>query len=395
MGLFNRTNCLITCLTGVLLLASGCGDQPKQDEEYAKQDAALAALAGNLKSIDDEFVPESISDESPEALAKPGGVLSKAQEDDICGDLDFMECQPRLLRFYVRTARLMFGFSHLIVRDVARGLGHLPDGSTGTMHIEKDNVTVQYRKTSFLNFELLLKQADRPVGFIKVEEGHYELRFDIAILEQDNPQSKGGKIAVDVTFKNRESWQTEIQISDTLCDPADADDPEAAYLRVGRDNGLWKGVTMFYNGAAASFEEEITCETPRNDQNGLVIYTDFVANRRAAKAAMYFMRRNETDTQNISEFGLNGFCGHYADLCQSLGVALGLPVDTAGQQVATHLSQFGNPYCAQRGSRDITWNDDCSAVSNEVSAAPLQDGSDWMAPSEFYQMSVPIPETVN
>ncbi|MCB0385942.1 MAG: hypothetical protein KDD43_11160, partial [Bdellovibrionales bacterium] len=149
------------------------------------------------------------------------------------------------------------------------------------------------------------------------------------------------------------------------------------------------------NGAAASFEEEITCETPRNDQNGLVIYTDFVANRRAAKAAMYFMRRNETDTQNISEFGLNGFCGHYADLCQSLGVALGLPVDTAGQQVATHLSQFGNPYCAQRGSRDITWNDDCSAVSNEVSAAPLQDGSDWMAPSEFYQMSVPIPETVN
>ena len=381
------------CLALTFLFVQGCGDQPKEDEEYAKQDAALMQLAGNLKAIDDEFVPESISDETPEVLAKLSGVQGKAQDDDICGDLDLMECQPRLLRFYVRTARVMFGFSHLIVRDVARGLGQLPNGSSGTMHIEKDNVTIQYNKISFLDFELLLKQGERPVGYIKVEEGHYNLRFDIAVLEQDNPQSKGGKISVDVTFTDRQNWQTEITVTDTLCDVTDPDDPEAAYLRVGRDSGLWKGVTMFYHGATASFED-VTCDSTSTDDTSMVIYTDFVANRRAAKAAMYFMKRNETSTANIGNFGLDGFCGHYPDLCQALGEAEGLPSETAGQQIAAHLANFSNPYCAQRGSRDITWNDDCSAVSSEVSAAPLQDGSDFMTPSQFYQHSVPIPENL-
>jgi len=387
---------LTAYLTGLLLVSSSCSEQPRQDDELAKQDAALTALAGNLKAIDDEFVPPSVSDESTQVLSKASGsIRSKAESDDICGTLDFIECQPRLLRFYIRTARLTFGFSRLIVLDVARGMGGIPDGSTGSIHIAAEDVTVNYRKTSFLDFELLLKKANRSVGFIKVEPGHYELRFDIATLEAGNPDSKGGKIAIDVEYLDQGNWNTEITVTDTLCDPENPDDPEAAYLNVSRIGGLWKGLTTFYHGASARFDQPLTCDSPASDQNSMTIYTDFVANKVAAKAALYFMRRNETSMANVASFGLNGLCGKYPDLCQSLGVSLGLPADTAGQTVANHFSQFVNSYCAQRGSRDIQWNNTCSAVAPEVADAPLQNGSSWMAPSVFSQLSISIPDAVN
>jgi hypothetical protein len=254
--------------------------------------------------------------------------------------------------------------------------------------LNEENITIQYNKRSYGDFDFLVIKDSKPVGLVSAKPDSYTLQFDIGLLEKDKTDSRGGKMDIKVTYADKNNWSSEITITDLKCNVNKPEDPEKVRLHVSKNNNLWNGQSMFYNGTAAAFGVNRACDTVATDDTALVIYTDFVADRSAAKAAMYMMKRTETSTALIENFGLNGFCTQYADLCASLASAIG----STPSAVATHLSTLENPYCMQRGSPAVLFNNTCEAISENVSGAAFLANDGWLAPSDFHALTVSIPE---
>lgn len=379
-------NAWLLLVPAVLLM--GCAPElPETDSA-----TTLNAMATNLKSVEDRYLPESISENGTVSTAslKPSissAITSQAAEPDICDGLDFIKCQPRLLRAYLLYGRGAVAITSTIVTNVARDLSKAPDNSSGTFHDQEKNLTIEYKKRSLVDFDFLISQGGQPVGRVSANPQLYTIQFDVGILEKDKPDSRGGKIDIQVKYTDRTHWTSQIMVTDMLCNVAKPDDPETGRINVTRNGEVWSGQSMFYNGIAGSFSASKSCATAASDQTGLVVYSDFVADRLAAKAALYVLKRTETSTALIDTFGFNKMCANYPDFCQSLATTLG----TTPVSVETSLNQLTNPFCMRRGSMDVTWNSKCETLSSRVADEPFLTNSNWITPYDFYRSEVVIP----
>lgn len=368
-----KTKIMSLALTAALF--SGCAEKKE-----TSPDEALSITSANLKAVEAEYVPESISDTT-------GAGVSAQANHDLCAGLDFVQCQPRLIRAYLLYGRGAVSFTLSVVVDVARHLSGAPDNSSGTFTDTDKNLTIEYNKRSLLDYDFLIIQGGVPVGRVSANPELYNIQFDLDVLDANKPESRGGKIDVQVKFTDRTHWQSQITITDAKCKEVKPDDPENTRLMVTRNGEIWTAQAMFYNRIGAIFGGTKTCSTPSNDDTGIVLYTDVVADRIAAKAALYIMKRNETSTVQLETFGYPGFCTHYPDLCQSLATAIG----SNPSAVNTYLNTLANPYCVRRGSPSVTFNSDCSSLSPAVAGTPFLPNNNWMTASDFYQLRVTIP----
>lgn len=375
--------------------AIGCSEAPKNEDS---NNEVIAAVASKLKTVEENYLPESIQETGSASAAslKSNAPLSNrvsAQDDDICAGLNIIECQPRLIRAYIMYGKGAVALTHQVVLSVARDLSNAPNNSTGVINVPEKNLKVEYNKRTVLDFDFLISQGSVPVGRVSANSDLYKIQFDLGVLEKDKPGSRGGKIEISVKYNKSSDWTSQVTVSNLLCNPNKPDDPETARISVSRKDGIWKGRSMFYNGIAAAYSGQKSCDTPASDDTGLVTYTDFVANSQAAKAAIYVMKRNETSTTDIQNFGFNLLCTNYPDLCLNLATAL----STTPNEVAAFLGQMSNPYCVVRGSPAVTWNSDCRSQSAAVADAPFiadQTGElAWVTPIDFYQLEVTIPTT--
>lgn len=385
----------LATVTSLLLAVSsiGCSEAPQTD---TSSNEVIAAVASKLKTVEENYLPESIQEtgSASSASLKKDPPLSNrvsAQEEDICAGLNIIECQPRLIRAYIMYGKGAVALTHQVVLSVARDLANAPNNSSGIINLPEKNLRVEYNKRTAMDFDFLVSQGSSPVGRVSAKKSDdadlFTIQFDLGILENDKPGSRGGKIEISVDYKKSTDWASKVTVSNMLCDAQKPGDPETAQIAVDRKNGIWKGRSMFYSGIAGVYNEVKTCSTPASDNTGLVTYTDFVADSKAAKAAIYVLKRNETSTSSIQNFGFNLFCSNYLDLCQSLATAL----NTTPNAVDQFLGQMTNPYCVKRGSPDVVWNSDCRADSATVADEPFTNSSPWMAPIDFYQLEVQIP----
>ncbi len=370
------------------LLMMGCSPKVVATDSGA----AASAMAADLKSVEDEYVPESIRDTGAAATLSAkasisSAITSQSANEDICAGLDFIKCQPKLLRAYLLYGRGAVGLTAKIVREVALGLSKAPNNSSGTFRDEVKNLTIDYTKRSSVDFDFLITQNGAPVGRVSANPALYTIQFDVGILEKDQADSRGGKVDIQVKYTDRTHWTSQVTVTNLLCNVAKPDDPETGRIKVTRNGEMWSGQSMFYNGIAGSFASVKSCSTPASDQGGLVVYSDFVSDRKAAKAALYLMKRTETSTAFIETFGLGNMCANYSDFCQSLATAL----STTPTVVETSLNQLANPFCVKRGSSDVTWNSNCTDISAQVGAAPFTVNAGWMTPFDFYRSEVVIP----
>jgi hypothetical protein len=379
----------------VALSAIGCSEAPLNEES---NNEVIAAVASKLKTVEENYLPESIVETGAASSAslKSNAPLSNqvsAQDDDICAGLNIIECQPRLIRAYIKYGNGAVALTHQVVLSVARDLSNAPNNSTGVINVPEKNLRVEYNKRTVLDFDFLISQGSTPVGRVSANADLYTIQFDLGILESDKPGSRGGKIEISVDYKKSSDWTSQVTVSNLLCSPNKPDDPETARISVNRKDGIWKGRSMFYNGIAAAYSAQKSCDTPASDDTGLVTYTDFVADSKAAKAAIYVMKRNETSTTDIQNFGFNLLCTNYPDLCVNLAAAL----STTPETVDAFLGQMTNPYCVVRGSPGVTWNSDCRSQSAAVADSPfisdLTGRLAWVSPADFYQLEVSIPTT--
>jgi hypothetical protein len=378
-GGFMKRN-LINVIAVAGLLAA-CDGQPIIDTEGD----GFSVTTTNLQSVEEEFVPQSITEDSG---ASTSSVRTSSSSEDICEGVDIIECQPRLIRAYLLIGKSAVAITHKIVLSVARDLRNAPDNSSGVIQVTDQNITVEYKKRSLLDYDFLVLKNGVPAGRVSANPQLFNIQFDLNIVDADKADSRGGKIDVQVQFTDRKHWNSIVTVTGTECNPLKPDDPTNGRIAVTRTGEIWTAQAMFYNGIAADYSGTKSCATPATDATGLVFYNDVVADHQAAKAALYMMKRTETSTANIENFGLPGICSSYADLCQAIATALGVTTT----DLNTHLGTLGNPWCVKRGSREVSFNNDCSALSSEVAATPFLPNGSWMSPYDFYRLDITIPE---
>ncbi len=389
MSINNYRTSLMILLSASILMS--CADKL---EESDSNNGSLSVVASNLKAVQNEYVPASISDDGNNSIGgaddSTSSAISSDPNKDICAGLDFTACQPRLIRAYLMFGRAAVALTSQIVVSVAGNLSQTPNNSSGVIQIPEKNLTVKYNKRSLLDYDFLILSGNIPVGRVSANPKLYNVQFDTEILDQGKPGSRGGKIDIQVKFTDSQHWFSQISVSDLHCNPSKPDDPTAARIAVTRNAGLWSGQSMFYNGIAAQFSTVKSCSQTASDATGLAIYTDFVADHIAAKAALYMMKRTETSTANIQNFGFSGLCSNYPDFCQGLATANSTTVSA----LSTYLGGMSNPYCVQRGTATVTFNSNCSSLSPSVANQAFQANDKWVSPSVFYQTSVVIPSSL-
>ncbi|MEQ1878134.1 MAG: hypothetical protein ABL958_15940 [Bdellovibrionia bacterium] len=368
---------LLSLVVALTVISVGCA--PKEQEE---SNDAFAVTAANLNAVQAEYVPESITDTG----ASTSSVKTQTN-DDICAGLDFIQCQPRLIRAYLLYGKAAVAITHVIVVGVAHQLRKSPNNSSGVIHVEDQDITVEYNKRSLLDYDFLVIKAGIPVGKISASPELYNVQLDLNVLDKDKPDSRGGKIDLQVKFTDKQNWQSQITITGQKCNEQKPEDPTNGRIAVTRAGELWGAQASFYNAIGMHFSGPKTCQTPATDATGMVIYHDVVADRIAAKASLYIMKRTETSTAQLENFGFPDICTNYADFCQGLATSL----NTTTTQVNTYLQAFENPYCVRRGSPLVVFNSNCQDLSPVVGATPFLPNDSWLSANQFYMLDITIP----
>lgn len=368
------------------LLHVACAPDKK---ENTTEDPAIGVMSSQLQSVGDEYLPASVNENAQLSVNKVSGKLGTLSNnnDDVCAGVDFVECQPRLVREYLKMGRESVYSTQKLVSSIARNLSGISDGTSGEYRDDSQGVRITYNKRSSVDFDVITFASDVPAARISAKNGVYNIQFDSALVEKDKPNNFGGKIDIQVSFSDRTNWDTQVTVTGVGCNPLKPEDPQNARLHVTRRGDVWKVQSMFYNGISAYYQGARSCSVPASDATGLVIYTDMVADSTAAKAGIYMMKRNEQSTAQLQNFGINSYCQNYPDLCQGLANEINQPVSS----VAAHLSALQNPYCVQRGTSQVFWNNNCSTVSPAVASESLSGGSAFLSPYDFYRLQITIP----
>lgn len=370
------------------LLHVACAPSKNESNE---NDPAIEAMSSQLRSMGDEFLPASVYEDGRASTSAKisSNKLTKNnnQNDDICAGVDFIECQPRLIRAYLQMGREGVYTTQKMVADVARGLSGVGNNSSGEFRSNENGYSISYNKRSSTDFDFLILENNVSVGRVSAQNGNYNVQFDLNVIDKNKPDSNGGKVDIQVKFTDSTHWESQITFTGLKCNVNKPDDPETARIFVVRKGDIWTAQSGFYNGIGAQYNGTKSCSTPASDTTGVVIYTNLVADRTAAKAAMYLMRRNEQSVAQLQNFGINSYCQNYPDLCQSLASATGQSTSA----VTMFLGALQNPYCVHRGNAQVFWNSDCSNVSAAVAQEALLPNMSFLSPYEFYRLNIAIP----
>ncbi len=353
-----------TVLLSVMITSCGGGDNTSGN-------TTTTAVSNNLQSISSNFLPSSLDYSS--GVNKPHTFLSQNSEDP-CVGLDLFACQPILLKLYLNMGQMFLDNAREIISEIGSNIGDIPNGSSGT--VTDGNETIGYSKASSTDFSILMKNNGSPAGYVDVNGDQYKIQLNLANMSDDNSngEEETGKLDIEVSYTNDQTWTITIFIAGTSCQESDARAPERVRIQISRAGELWTGKAMLYNGrwfSGISDSSTPSCGIAESDEKSMNMYTDFVGNNIASKASVYMMSRTKSDLSDIANFGMD-----------SLSTNFGISFNT---------SAYGNPFCNSTSDLIALWGDDCSSLDATVSSASYGSSSDWIAPNMFYQQIITLP----
>jgi hypothetical protein len=367
----------------LLAAVSGCqgtGD-PADDDVGA---GTLSAMAGHLTLLNQELLPASLDVDGTAAAALQGGLRSALEAVNPCEGYDPFNCQPVLLRYYLAATRVLVAsmFVTLLAEVVDRIIEHetdFADGSTGAITV--GNRTIAWSRASASNYSLLVKDGGQPVFHVAVEDWTTTIRADLDLLLEGGP---GGRMEIAFRFVDLHTWNIEATIVGQPCRPDDVRAPRNFRLAIRREAGLWKGKALTYHPFFA--EAAPTCDTLETADTSMNLYTDFVGDHAAAKANIYFLRRDKDALDDISGYGMDALCVNHPEI---LG---GNACSGAGGQVFP--SSYTNPFCNPAATDIAHWGDSCQRISAGVADGTFGPATDWTLPSDFHRMAITLPASL-
>ncbi|MGE0634292.1 MAG: hypothetical protein AB7O96_17890, partial [Pseudobdellovibrionaceae bacterium] len=272
---------------------------------------------------------------------------------------------------YIAIAKLQLEGVQSIITQIGAGLGQIADGATGSGDGD-DGETFTYSKTDSDTWSITITKNSTVTTYIDVNGSTYTLEAD-ASAEGDGAF---GKIQIVVTYTDADTWELTTTMLGGACSDDDVRAPSNFRIHMELADGLWKGKAMMYMPRWA--ESNPTCASTPDDVNGFNLYSDFVGDADVAKMNVYAMTRNES---TVTGFPLSDFCTEFPGMCTGGSVGSETPAD------------YDNSVCIETGESTGTWNSSCTAqapASSAVPAATFGDASDWVAPNDFYDMTITV-----
>lgn len=359
----------------VLFIFSACA---KDDGTADTTVNATTTLTSNLESVSSTMVPDSL-DYSASSIAFTTDDEGGGGNPCAAVDNDLFACQPVLLRLYLSVAKMFVDLTQGIIEDIGTNLGHLADGSSGTIEIAAEGLEVAYDKTSATEFSFLIKKEGTPAAYISVAGTVISLKMDLSTLEGSDSGAPGG-FQIDLDYTDENTWNMTAFATGMQCSDDDARAPERIRIKISKADGLWRGKAQFYNGvwlygASPGTQGDPSCAMTATDELSMNFYTDFVGNDAAAKASVYTLQRDIDDLTDIDTWSLAMMGENF------LGSA-------------STTSAYVNSFCNPASTLEATWDDDCSEVDADIAAADYSSATDWVAPLDFYQLEIEIPTSL-
>ena len=361
-----------------------------EEEDVSSGNSNFASsTADNMSAIYNDYVPNSMasgSSSSPALLSASihaDGSGAQASDDDVCGDSDLFECQPKLLKLYIQMSREVFLVTRQFLVEMGGHLGDLADGASGVVNTG-DGMTVYYSKTSASEWDVVATTSVGTVFDVSVADNVYTLKMN----ENNNPDSSDTtEVHVVVNYTDASNWSVTTMFLGEECDPNDPQAPERVKLILAKENDVHTGKAMLYAPRWAHFNPEPTCSSSDNVYYSMNLYTDFVGNDTAAKVKVYMMKSDVTTdmSSTIGNYSMNKLCdSYYGNFGWSQANCKSNFNSYFGYDVEATLV---NPFCTI-GPDNATWGSDCSGTDDTVAGASFGSASDWVTPSAFYQQSI-------
>lgn len=353
----------ILLMTLFLFLAVGCDDSSETET------SPLTPIFNNLNAIQGDFLPESM------AVA---GIQKRAEDDDICAfcagdDLCFFQCQPAIVKRSLWMGKIWLQSGNMLINALAPHFKNIPDGTTD--HFQDGDEFIQYKKVDDTTFSIRSSVSGKTLFYIDVKENQYTIKGD---------DSEEIPFELIINYTDQQNWTMEAVATTRTCNADMPKDPERFYITITRNDQLWSGNVIFQNPRTFA-ADEATC-SDGDATTAFNLYTQFVANKKAAKAASYSVKQTVTDYK-FSTFGLDQICKQYYDT-----PLWGNQSDDTFCPAA--FDSYQNDFCFKPNSNEALWNNNCSDNS-EISAASYLPESSWrFTPDQFHQYTITLPDTL-
>lgn len=369
-------------LFGVFLLGVFSCSSSSSSSDSDSDSGTTSTVVDDLDTVNNDLAPASLDYTQNTASVNSAQLRAShtlfvegdSERGDPCAESDdLFDCQPVLLQLYIELAQSMIETVKTVVEEVGVAMGTVSDGSSGTTTL--DSMTVEYNKTSATDFSILIGSGETSVGYVDVNNTEYLIQMNLEQILSDEAGSAPEKMEASVSYTDDATWSITTFMTGFPCDDDDARAPERIYITVSKENGLWSGKAMFYNGRWLYSEGDPDCTVEESDELSMNFYTDFVGNDAAAKASVYMMSRTQDSLDDIASFGMDNLSENFPS-------------------VSDDTSAYINPFCNPANTIDALWDDDCSSLDTTVGAADFGSASDWVVPSEFYQQEINLPESL-
>lgn len=374
-----KTSTFVLAGLFAIIVAAGTGCAKKEDAGTNP----TAGLLNIMSAVGQDFAPESLDYETPQAALASGRIQALQEAADAqgpCAGLpqpQLFNCQPVLLRIYITMAKFFLDTTKQIVQGTGESLTNLAVGASGSA-TAADGQTIHFSRSSEDSYRILVETSLGMAAYIDVTGATARMQMDFSKMANDDENAPEA-LDVIVDFTDESHWNVTAFVK-MACNESDVRAPRNFWVNMSKDGTVWKGKATIYNPVWAQFSSEPTCSTADDDSLAVNFYTDFVGDDVAAKVNVHMVPRTETSFTNFSSRGMDQMCSTF-------------PVLNCGG-AGWDLSAFANPFCNPASTDTALWGNACSGVSSAVAAAEFGPATDWIVPSLFHQKTVTLPASL-
>jgi len=297
-----------------------------------------------------------------------GGGGGNGDGEGPCKGLGFFDCQPVLVKLYLKISRDMVERLAKHVKQSA-GLLKVADKVRGEI-IPKEGQweRIEYRITSATDMEFLFSDKSGKALHLTIAEKKYSLEA----RHDSSGDGPSGFHSVTVDYLDEDSWTAEIRVKQE-CDENDPQAPGTIGIRMEKTIGLWQGKAMLFSPRWP----QGGCSDPFTKEGSIAIYTDFVGESQFTTASLLMIPTDvKTLTDNATSYNIENLCTNFPAFCNGA---------TAFEEALPK-----NPFCSKpNGTHD--WDTKCaeSAVA-EVANGVYSASSEWIPPEELGAMTLSV-----
>lgn len=391
MRIFNSKPKVWSTITIAILtlvcLSCGMGENDDDEEEDKETIASTSSSTGGTSSSSGASVTSANlatvqSNMLPSALSISSSSL--ALQDDPCANSDgFFDCQPTLVKLYLKIAKDILGHLQEVVSKSSGAINQFEVGTKGTAQPTEPGAPpkIDYDVTSGSDYTLILHSTKGPFIYLDVDETQsrksYQAKWNSANAPDENGDEGMGNAQIDIDYVSDSDFNMTVRISDMTCKDEDVRAPEKLAIHINKSSGTWKAKAMIYQPRWL-VQDGTKCSFTPTDSSKMFMYTDIISDEDSATASLYLMPSSVSSTSDFSNWPASDFCTNFSGSCQN-GYGFGDP---------NPVSSYKNSFCATSSS--ATWNSECSGLA----ASDFSAASNWIVPTDLDDISVSVPSSL-